>query len=362
MPIDRQPLYLLSLVFLLLLSPTGLSRAQEAAAPKGPPPVPVRVAAVARKAVSDQVVLVGTAEAVRTSTVAAEIAGSVAAFPVREGNFVEKGAVLVRLKDTELKLSLKALRAQEETRRANLMNAEKELERYRKLKGTNSIATRQYDIAYFAHKALLKSLQQVQAEIEKIRYEISQKTVYAPFAGFIAREHTQVGEWLQTGSAVVSLVALSEIEITVDVPERYAVQMAAGNAVRVLVRSVSDTPLTGKIYAVLPAGNPEARTFPVKINLANPDFHIKSGMEALVTFDLAGRHEALVVPKDAVVTAGSDRRVFIVAGGKAQPVAVVVEGYYDGDVAVSGSLQPGDTVVVRGNERLRPGQPVAVTP
>ena len=83
-------------------------------------------------------------------------------------------------------------------------------------------------------------------------------------------------------------------------------------------------------------------------------------MEAIVTFNLTVKKNALLVPKDAVVTAGDTRMVFRVNDGKAMPLNVKILGYYDGNVAVEGSLQPDDQVVIRGNERLRPGQPVTV--
>jgi multidrug efflux pump subunit AcrA (membrane-fusion protein) len=83
-------------------------------------------------------------------------------------------------------------------------------------------------------------------------------------------------------------------------------------------------------------------------------------MEAMVSFNLATQKKALLVPKDAVVTAGDNRLVFLVNKGKAISVPVKITGYYDGDVAVEGNLNPGDEVVIRGNERLRPGQPVFV--
>ena len=83
-------------------------------------------------------------------------------------------------------------------------------------------------------------------------------------------------------------------------------------------------------------------------------------MEAMVTFNLATKIKALLVPKDAVVTAGDNRLVFMVNDGKALPVPVKIIGYYDGDVAVEGNLKPGIQVVIRGNERLRPGQAVTI--
>jgi multidrug efflux pump subunit AcrA (membrane-fusion protein) len=83
-------------------------------------------------------------------------------------------------------------------------------------------------------------------------------------------------------------------------------------------------------------------------------------MEARTTFNLGTKKNTLLVPKDAIVTAGANRLVFVVGSKVAQPKNVQVSGYYDGHVAVEGALKPGDLVVIRGNERLRPGQPVEI--
>ena len=98
----------------------------------------------------------------------------------------------------------------------------------------------------------------------------------------------------------------------------------------------------------------------MQVRLDNEEKRIRTGMEAVVTFPLKGKRQALLVPKDAILTAGANRVVYMVADGKALPVTVDVSGYYGSSVAVTGSLQPGVPVVVRGNERLRPGQPVQV--
>ena len=323
-------------------------------------PVPVRVARVEIKMVSDQISLVGTAEAIAKSTIASEVSGIVEYFPVKEGDYIKKGALLVKLNSTNLKLILKGAVAAREKTVANLEKAKKELARVSRLKDANSIAERKYDEALYSYRALSQELLQNNAKIEQLEYEIAQKKVLSPFSGFIAGEHTQVGEWVSAGGAVVTLIDLSKIRITVDIPERYAVLLSAKGRVKVNVKSIPGKPLSGKIYAILPRGNSKTRTFPVRINLANPGFKIRSGMEVFVTFDLARTRNALLVPKDSIVTSGEGKMVFSVAGGKAVPVRVKVTGYFDGNVAVEGNLKPEDQVVIRGNERLRPGQAVEV--
>ena len=351
--------YFLIFTIVSLLS-APVSFAKDPGKGDGPPPSPVQVALVKTKTVSNQISLVGTTEAISESTVASEIAGLVEYFPTNEGDYVKKGDLLANLKETELRLRLKGAVAAKKRIQANLQNAEKELKRVSKLKETNSIAEKQYDTAFYTYIALSQELLQNESEIELLNYEIKQQKVLAPFSGFVAKEHTQIGEWINKGGPVVTLLDLDKVQITVDVPERYSVLLAPRGNVNVSIKSVSNNSISGKIYSVLPQGNSDSRTFPVRIHIENPDHKIKSGMEAMVTFNLATKIKALLVPKDAVVTAGDNRLVFMVNDGKALPVPVKIIGYYDGDVAVEGNLKPGIQVVIRGNERLRPGQAVTI--
>jgi multidrug efflux pump subunit AcrA (membrane-fusion protein) len=128
----------------------------------------------------------------------------------------------------------------------------------------------------------------------------------------------------------------------------------------VVIKSLSEKPLSAEVVAVLPTGNADARTFPVHIKLSNSDLRIKSGMEAVVTFKVGERRKALLVSKDAVVAAGNQRMVYRVVSEQVLPVPVKVLGYYGNDAAIEGDLKPGQQVVIRGNERLRPGQTVQV--
>ena len=355
----RLRLFCLSIIFMGTVC-SSVSLAAEKDGPKGPPPMPVRVAPVVKKMVSDQASLVGSTEAASTSTVAAEVSGIVEDFPVREGDFVKKGALLVRLRATELKLRLKGAQAGLEKVRADLRLADKELTRYRRLKKANSVAETRYDQAFTTHEALTQELIRIKADVDRLRYDLERKQVLAPFSGFIAKEHTQVGEWIMPGGSVVTLVDLRTVRVVVDVPERFVMGLAEGGRVMVQVRSLSDQRMDARIAALLPLGNPASRTIPARVDLENPEYRIRGGMEAAVIFNLSSQREAMLVPKDAVVPAGNDRMVYLVADNKAVPVMVSVEGYYDGDAAVKGRLEAGALVVIRGNERLRPGQAVAV--
>jgi RND family efflux transporter MFP subunit len=325
------------------------------------PPVPVKVGDVEMKTVSDQISLTGTTEAAAESMVASEVSGIVEHFPAKEGDFVKKGQLIVKLNSEETDLRIKGANAQREKIGESLNFARKELERFTKLKETNSIASNKYDEVLYNHNALIQELKRSEAEIESLLYEQKRKQVYAPISGFVAKEHIEVGEWVNAGGAVVTIVDLGRIKINVDVPERYAVLLSSGSGVKVSIKSLPGKVFAGKVQAVLPSGNAGSRTYPVRIFIPNPGMRIKGGMEAGVLFSLDGGRSALLVQKDAVVPAGENKIVFKIKEGRALPVMVKVAGYYDGNAAVEGDLKPGDKVVIRGNERLRPGQAVMVT-
>ncbi|MBU1711619.1 MAG: efflux RND transporter periplasmic adaptor subunit [Proteobacteria bacterium] len=322
---------------------------------------PVKVSEVETKMVSEQISLIGTAEAVAQSMVASEVSGIVEYFPAKEGDFVKKGQLIAKLSSEEVDLRIKGARAQREKIKENLIFAGKELDRFTKLKESNSIASNKYDEVLYNYNSLTQELKRSEAEIERLLYELKHKQVFAPISGFVAKEHIEVGEWVNAGGPVVTLVDLSRIKINVDVPERYAVMLSSRSDVKVSIKSLPGRQFAGKVQSVLPSGDTGSRTYPVRIFIPNPGFKIKNGMEAIALFSLDGGKNALLVQKDAVVPAGDNKIVFTVRDGKALHVMVKVLGYYDGNAAVEGDLKSGDKVVIRGNERLRPGQPVMVT-
>jgi RND family efflux transporter MFP subunit len=355
--------FIRALICLFLVLPTGInftsvSFAQEQK--KAPPAVPVKTAAVVKKTVSDQISLIGTTQPIRESVVASEVSGLVEIFYVKAGDFITKGTPLAVLGSTGARLRLKGAMAARAGIQAKRILAEKELQRVSNLKSTNSVAERQYDEAFYDHSALENELLKNAADIEQLEYEISKKDVQAPFAGFVAAEHTQVGEWVAAGGPVVTLVDMNRILIIVDVPEIYAAGIKSSSNVQAVIKSLGKSPLSATVSAILPKGDSNARTIPIHIELPNQDFRIKSGMAASVTFSVGEKRTVKLLPKDAVVTSGDMRLVYAVENGKAVPIPVKVVGYYDNDAAIEGALEPGFQVVIRGNERLRPGQIVQV--
>lgn len=184
-------------------------------------------------------------------------------------------------------------------------------------------------------------------------------TIVAPFAGVIVREFTEVGQWLAEGGAVVELMALDELEVAVDVPERYYGGLRPRTRTQVVFEALGGMAVAGRISAVIPRADPQARTFKMKVRIPNPGGRIGVGMLAQILVPDGNAYNATVVPKDAVVAKGSQKVVYVMNGDNTVTELPVETGSGVGAwIEVQGAVKAGQRVVTRGNERLRQGQPV----
>jgi RND family efflux transporter MFP subunit len=352
----RIALLLIAVFLHFFVVQASTSQAQE----KGPPAALVKVAEVSQVEIAPQVQLIGTAQPKLTSIVASDIEGIVEKFSVNEGDFVKKGAVLAQLEDSLLRIELEAAQANKADTEAQLGRARTDLKRSTKLLATETIADKQYTDDLAEVQSLEARVRRLEAEIEHKKDSIAKKIIRAPFSGFVVKEHTDIGQWVEKGGPIVTLADLSTIEILVEVPERYVPKLVLGGSTLVTVEALNTGKFTGKIAAIIPVGDSASRTFPVKVSVENRDNHIKGGMLCRVNLATGKTDRVLAVPKDAVVNMGQSHLIYVVQEGVAKPLPVQLGNASDSMIEIKGGVEPGMQVVIRGNERLRPGQPVQI--
>jgi len=345
------------LFFLIILAASLLPGARAAAqGPQGPPAMVV-LAPVEAGSVQSLMPWVGTVRFAHVADVAAEIDGLVLRVGFEEGRKVKKGEVLAEV-DTELRQqSLAALQAQQAQARMELELARVDFNRIAELQKTNSIAQQTYDEYRYRMLGLEKRLAATVAESERLTIEISKAKVVAPFDAVVLRRHAEPGEWLDRGGVVGVLADFRQVDAVINASAAVIGHLSQGRDVQV---EISGKPFTGRVEAIIPMGDSATRTFPVKVRLpASP--LLMEGMEARVRLPAGERREGLLVPRDAVVPVMDRDSVFTVADGKARLLPVTVLGY-EGDRAgvEADGLQVGMQIVVKGQERLREGQPVQV--
>ena len=326
----------------------------------GPPPALVEVAPVIEKEVTTRITLLGTGEPWLETVVAAEEAGVVSKMYVEEGDRVKKGQVLCEQDTTQLKLELE--QSQYAISEAKILRnkAKREFERQQRLYKIDSVSEKAYEDAKFGYDASRKKVNQLRADRKNLEDQLRKKQVKAPVSGYVVKRQCQIGQWLGEGNPAVTLVVPDPILFMVQVPERYVPSIKAGNTVEVTFDALPGNSFQGEIDAVVPKADTAARTFPVRIKIPNPDSDIKPGMLGRATLPVGDRRMALLVPKDALVLSGNGKVVFVVIDQTARLIPVEIGEAHGPLIEVKGDLKPDLKVVIRGNERLRPGQPVKI--
>ena len=393
----------------------GTVGAQEA--PQGPPPAPVTTALAEGGAFSKPVHVTGTVEAMASTVLSSEVDGYLAELSVDEGDTVTKGQVLAQIRALPYHYALKQaealVRADQERLRelqkgtreediamakANLAKAEvaaeianKNYTRSRSLLEKKIISDEEFDEAH-------ERWEEAQAvlEVEKATYEralagareeeigaaearaaaseaqaavakdrLERTTIRAPFDGVITAKHTEVGSWVSVGDGVFDLDTTSRVRVRVDIPETYYGQIVIGSDMSITFDSVPNQTFVGKVTKKIPRASGRSRAFPIKVDVDNSEGHLASGMLARVMLETPHSGESsVIVPRDALVPRGPNHILVRVQDKDGQPIAEILPvkpGRYFGEaVEVFGDLRAGDRVVVRGNERIRPGQPLVL--
>jgi len=334
-------------------------------------PTRVGVTPARQGTVQSVVHLPGSVEARTSAVVASSVAGVVAQVAAREGESVKRGATLVKLSYDTHDRQLRAAQGLLAESQARLLLAERALQRSMELRDSGVVSQQQFDDAETEVGAWQGRADQAKAEISRLENLIERSVVRAPFSGVVVREYCDVGEWVATGGPVVELIDLSRLEVVVNVPERHFAGARRGAVARVTFESLSDLDLEGRITAVIPQANPQTRTFPVKIELANPGSGIGIGMSATVAFPSTDERQATLVPKDAIINQGAQRIVYRVdsgpagedgSAGQVATAVPVVLGTRSGEWTEVSGIEPGDLIVTRGNERLMPGAAILSEP
>jgi len=330
------------------------------------PPAAVGYTEARRHQIRQSLTLPGEVTPNRTSLVASEISGLVEEFPVRDGDRIEKGQLLARLRTRSREIELAATEAQLKEAEARRKLAERNFQRARELFDSGVFSRQQFDDTRYELNAWEGRVENLKSQIERIRYDIESSAIKAPFSGVVVARHTEVGQWLGVGDAVVELLSLDELVVEAEVPEQYFEAVRPGAPASVRFDALAGRTVRGRISAVIPKADEQARTFPVRIRV--PSDGLAVGLLAQVRLDGVSRRgasarAATVVPKDAVVRRGPQTLVYLLDGdGTAKPVPVEL-GAAAGDwVEVKGPIAPGAKVITRGNERLRPGQKVQGRP
>ena len=326
---------------------------------QAPPPGPVRYTEVKQTGVRRMIKLPGTVRSATLSVVASEVEGKVTQYAAHEGDSVKKGQPLAILSTEMLELQRDATSKQHAEAEARLKLAAINLERTRGLFDKQVASQQDLDNALSEHAAWQAREGDLKARLAQTELAIRLSTIRAPFAGLVVSEKTEVGQWLATGGPVVELMSLEDLEVHVDVPERYYASLNPRAKAQVTVDAIPGLQIEGVVTAIIARADPGTRAFPLKVRIGHQGGRVGVGMAAQVSFPAGESYQATVVPKDAIVKQGEASVVYRINGEDKVDVVPVTTGEGVGAwIVVTGDIATGQKVITRGNERVFPGMAV----
>jgi len=272
------------------------------------------------------------------------------------GDEISKNSVVARIDNDLLKLQLDEFRAEVTRVESQRGFLEKEVKRLRRLAKSNNTAQTLLDQTEANLAAERANYLSTQSRMKQIEDRIRRSHVRAPFPGIIVQRFMQPGEWVDSGDQVVQLLDTNALEVRVMAP--LSVMPFLSKGMEVHLKS-GDEQAKGQIRSFVAAGYTASHLVDVRIDLSYQAWPVGKTLRAAMP--ASAPRNVVVVPRDALVLRRNGAAVFRVTDeDTAERVAVRTGVAQDSFIEVIGDIAVGDTVIVRGNERLRPGQKVRI--
>ncbi len=335
-------------------------------------PALVSVDAIIEQQFTQTVPVLGRLVAKQSGKVATRTDGAIAEVLVDPGDRVEQGQVLATI-DASAQLLRKQLvdsqlveaQARLKTAKAQLALATQEVERLGSLKGSAAVSEAVYDDARQQQNIAFARASEAEAAINSSRaslrlseLELEHTRIVAPFSGTVTRKLTEVGNYLKQGETILELISDHDLELEADIPSSLLAGLIPTTQVALQLDNGSEH--SAVVRAIIPEENPRTRTRRVRFDtrLGSDAGVLASEQSATVLVPLSDHRTVISVHKDAIIRRGPDSLVYVVVDGHAQMTPIVTGQSIDHRIEILQGLAVGDQVVVRGNERLAPGQPV----
>ena len=276
----------------------------------------LETAQVRQELLSREFRLDGEVEAVNMATVSAQTRGTIQQILVDVDDYVEKGGVIIHLKDVSQQASLKKALAGEKEAISHLAKAKDEYNRVKDIYAKKVVSKSKMDEATHALSASKARLESARANLAEAREQLSYTRVKAPYSGIVTQRHVEVGETVQPGAKLMTGVSLDKLRVNVDVPQSLI------NKIRVYGKAYVYTDAaigSGQVkvevekITVFPIADRASNTFKVRLDLPQGITGLFPGMFVKVSL-VTGEKQTLMVPQQSIVHRSEVTAVYVVAG------------------------------------------------
>ncbi len=286
----------------------------------------------------------GTVVANESVALHPEVTGRLTYLNVPEGKYVQKGTVLARINDADL-------RAQIAKSEIQLQLAQQNQERLNKLLSIQGVNQADYD-------AVVNQVGSLQADIQYTNALIDKTIIRAPFSGIVGLRQVSPGAFVTSADVIATLQQTSRIKIDFTLPEDYSNIIQRGNTVQVQIDAAGEKRSNATIIAAEPQVNQQTRNLMVRALLdegaANPGAFVK------VYVNKSTDKQAILVPSNAIIPGDQSNQLILVKEGKAKMTDIQTGTRQASTVEITKGVAAGDTVVVTGVLFARPDSKVKV--
>lgn len=310
----------------------------------GAKPPSVEVARVVRADLTDDARAVGSLRSRRGVVLRPEVGGRITRLNFTDGQRVRKGQLLVQFDD-------QLQQAQVQQSRAELSIAQANQKRNRELVAQNFISQRSLDES-------AANLEVAQAKLALALATAARLRILAPFDGIAGIRQVNVGDYLKDGADIVNIEDIDAIFVDYRLPERFQSQLKRGQTAVLEIDALPGHAYTAQIQAIDPLIDANGRSIGIRGCIDNRALQLRPGMFARVNTVFGTRLDARVIPEEAIVPQGGKQfviKLLSAADAKmptTQRVEVKVGLRQPGQVEILQGLEPGDTVVTTGQQRI----------
>lgn len=339
-------LVLLAIVFLPKLLSSSSTERNNVAGNKLEQVIKVKAHIVSLETLNNSVLTTGTILANEEVELRSEVSGKIIKILFKEGSYVNKGDLLIKINDSDLQAQLR--RAESKVK----LSEEKE-SRQRQLRDGNLISQEEYDNT-------LGELNVNKADYDLIKAQIDKTEIRAPFSGIVGLRSVSEGSYVTTSTVMAKLQNLSSIKVDFSIPERYSTLVKTGDDLEFKI-SGSANIFKAKVYAIEPRIDPGTRTLRIRALCSSYYSELIPGAFANVELNLKQFSNAILIPTVSIVPELKGQRVYLYKNGVVSPQPVEVGIREEAKVQIISGLSKGDTVITSGILQIRPRSKVKIS-
>jgi membrane fusion protein (multidrug efflux system) len=310
------------------------------------PPMPVDIFIVKPTLISEKIEISGSLLANETTEIHPEISGRLVQLNVAEGKFVNQGALLAKIYDGDLQAQLKKLAVQLDIAKTNE-------DRSAQLLKIQGISKSDYD-------ASLLNVNNIKADIEITKANITKTEIRAPFSGKLGLKYVSPGAFVSPSTIITTISQVNKLKLQFSVPEKYGAEIRNAQPVSFTVNG-SEKTFSADVMATETTIGENTRSLTVRALVKSIDSALIPGSFANVQMILGNNPNAIMIPNSSVIPQGRKKQVFVFKNSKALPMEITTGVRDSANVQVLAGLMPGDTLITSGLLFLRPGSDVTIS-